>query len=59
MVKGENSIYEIMQDMNLEYPQLKKVPIIADVRDEERINAIMDYFKPQVVFHAAATNMCL
>lgn len=52
--KGENSIYEIMQDMNLEYPQLKKVPIIADVRDEERINAIMDYFKPQVVFHAAA-----
>lgn len=52
--KGENSIYEIMQDMNLEYPQLKTVPIIADVRDEERINAIMDYFKPQVVFHAAA-----
>lgn len=52
--KGENSIYEIMQEMNLEYPQIKKVPIIADVRDEERINAIMDYFKPQVVFHAAA-----
>lgn len=25
--KGENSIYEIMQDMNLEYPQLKKVPL--------------------------------
>ncbi|MFQ9936908.1 MAG: hypothetical protein ACLRXQ_13960 [Phascolarctobacterium faecium] len=35
------SIYEIMQDMNLEYPQSKKVPIIADVRDEERINAII------------------
>lgn len=30
------------------------MPIIADVRDEKRINAIMDYFKPQVVFHAAA-----
>ena len=52
--KGENSIYEITQEMKIEYPQLKTVPIIADVRDKERINAIMDYFKPQVVFHAAA-----
>lgn len=52
--KGENSIYEITQEMKIEYPQLKTVPIIADVRDRERINAIMDYFKPQVVFHAAA-----
>ena len=42
-----------MQDMNLEYPQLKSAHYM-NVRDEERINAIMDYFKPQVVFHAAA-----
>ncbi len=52
--KGENSIYEITQEMKIEYPQIKTVPIIADVRDKERIKAIMDYFKPQVVFHAAA-----
>ena len=52
--KGENSIYEITQEIKIDYPQLKTVPIIADIRDRERINAIMDYFKPQVVFHAAA-----
>lgn len=52
--KGENSIYEISQELSIEYPQIRKVPIIADVRDEERINGIMDYFHPHVVFHAAA-----
>ena len=52
--KGENSIYEISQELSIEYPQIRKVPIIADVRDEERINGIMDYFHPHVVFRAAA-----
>lgn len=52
--KGENSIYEISQELSIEYPQIRKVSIIADVRDEERINGIMDYFHPNVVFHAAA-----
>lgn len=52
--KGENSIYEIAQELSIEYPQIKKVPIIADVRDRERIQGIMEYFRPQVVFHAAA-----
>lgn len=52
--KGENSIYEITQEMKINCPEVKTVPIIADVRDDERIKAIMDYFKPQVVFHAAA-----
>ena len=52
--KGENSIYEINQELQGSFPEIKKVPIIADVRDRERIKGIMDYFKPQVVFHAAA-----
>lgn len=52
--KGENSIYEITQELKINCPEVKTVPIIADIRDKERIKAIMDYFKPQVVFHAAA-----
>ena len=52
--KGENSIYEITQELKITSPEIKTVPIIADVRDKERIKAIMGYFKPQVVFHAAA-----
>lgn len=52
--KGENSIYEIHQELSNTCPELKVVPIIADVRDRERISSIMEHFKPQVVFHAAA-----
>lgn len=52
--KGENSIYEIIQELKINSPEVKTVPIIADIRDKERIKAIMDYFEPQVVFHAAA-----
>lgn len=51
--KGENSIYEITQELKINSPEVKTVPIIADIRDKERIKAIMDYFEPQVVFHAA------
>lgn len=52
--KGENSIYEINRELAGKYPQLKLVPIIADVRDRDRIQEIMRIFRPQVVFHAAA-----
>lgn len=52
--KGENSIYEISQELSAAYPALQQVPIIADVRDRERIQEIMECFHPQVVFHAAA-----
>lgn len=52
--KGENSIYEIHQELLSTYPELEKVPIIADVRDRQRISEIMDQYQPQVVFHAAA-----
>ena len=52
--KGENSIYEIWQELKKTQPGLKVVPVIADVRDENRMEGIFSYFKPQVVFHAAA-----
>ncbi|KYZ76436.1 polysaccharide biosynthesis protein [Anaerosporomusa subterranea] len=52
--KGENSIYEIhreLQDCHLPFPI---EPVIADVRDQDRIRSIFSQYKPQVVFHAAA-----
>lgn len=52
--KGENSIYEIWQELIAAYPELDKIPVIADIRDETRINQIFREFKPQVVFHAGA-----
>lgn len=52
--KGENSIYEIHQELNYLYPQKQIIPIIADVRDQERIDGIFNEWRPEVVFHAAA-----
>lgn len=52
--KGENSIYEIHQELTEVYPEQRIVPIIADVRDREKIEQIMNEYRPTVIFHAAA-----
>ena len=52
--KGENSIYEIHRELAGIYGTKRIVPIIASVRDTERMAGIFDRYKPQVVFHAAA-----
>jgi FlaA1/EpsC-like NDP-sugar epimerase len=52
--KGENSIYEIDCELRSTYADLATKPIIADVRDADRINTIFAECRPQVVFHAAA-----
>jgi len=51
---GENSIFEAMLELLENYPSLPIHPVIADVRDENRIQEIFGRFHPQVVFHAAA-----
>jgi FlaA1/EpsC-like NDP-sugar epimerase len=52
--KGENSIYEIEQELRRKYQALELSPVIADVRDKDRIGDVFSQFRPQVVFHAAA-----
>ena len=52
--KGENSIYDIDQELHEKHATLPVTPIIADVRDAERIQHIFAEYQPQVVFHAAA-----
>jgi FlaA1/EpsC-like NDP-sugar epimerase len=51
---GENSVFEAMLDLTEDNPGLPFVPIIADVRDIDRIGNVFDDFRPHVVFHAAA-----
>ena len=51
---GENSIFEIMIELEQTFPALSLSPIIADVRDKTRLTHVFNRFKPQVVFHAAA-----
>lgn len=52
--KGENSIFTIQQELNRKLDGVELIPVIADVRDQVRMKAIFEQFKPNVVFHAAA-----
>ena len=51
---GENSIYEVELELRNRYPSLPLEPVIADIQNRNRIEAIFAKYKPQVVFHAAA-----
>lgn len=51
---GENSIFEIFLELHADYPDLRLSPVIADVRDGERLGQVFDQHQPQVVFHTAA-----
>lgn len=52
--RGENSIYEINQELRETYDSEKLVPIISNVVDRKVLSEVFDHYKPQVVFHAAA-----
>ncbi|MEB6548873.1 polysaccharide biosynthesis protein [Heyndrickxia sporothermodurans] len=52
---GENSIYTIDMELRKKYNKtFDIIPIIADVQDRVRIFNIMEEYKPDVVYHAAA-----
>ncbi|MGI6519038.1 MAG: polysaccharide biosynthesis protein [Bacillota bacterium] len=51
---GENSIFEIQNDLARRFPTLTTHAVIADVRDAERIEKVFEKYRPDVVFHAAA-----
>lgn len=50
---AESSLYDLEQEFK--HNGIKKfVPVIADVRDEQRMSFIFETYKPKLVFHAAA-----
>lgn len=51
---GENSIFDICQELTDSFPDVEIVPIIADVRDRPRMTEILKAYRPHAVFHAAA-----
>ncbi|MGY2896348.1 polysaccharide biosynthesis protein [Deinococcus sp. UYEF24] len=52
--RGENSIFGIQQELIRDWPEIKHIGLIGDVRDEARLRAVFDEYRPEVVFHAAA-----
>jgi len=51
---GENSIFDIFQELTLSFPDVDIMPVIADIRDRNRIFHIFQQHRPHAVFHAAA-----
>jgi len=56
---GENSIFDIHNELrNIPTFQRSNVPtlapVIADIRDADRLHAVLEQYRPEVVFHAAA-----
>ena len=52
---GENSVFNVMKELE-EVPKkdLSLRPVIADIRDRERMESVFGQCQPQLVFHAAA-----
>ena len=50
----ENNIYDIQQELLRKYKYLNLCAIIASVRDKNRIDEIVEEFRPNIIFHAAA-----
>ncbi len=53
---GENSIFEIVEELRTAYPHdaSRIVPVIAGIRFPERIRCVFEEQRPEIVFHAAA-----
>jgi FlaA1/EpsC-like NDP-sugar epimerase len=52
--RGENSIFGIQQELLRQWPDIKQQGLIGDIRDEARLRAVFEEYRPEVVFHAAA-----
>lgn len=50
----ENNAYEIQQELKRKYPDLRLETLIGSVRNSLRIHTVLQTYKPDVVFHAAA-----
>jgi FlaA1/EpsC-like NDP-sugar epimerase len=52
--RGENSVFEAVQELEEIESRCYLVPVICDVRDREALAEVFASYAPDVVFHAAA-----
>jgi len=51
---GEYALWQIDTELAETHPQVHRQALIADIRDEARVRAVFDNWRPELVFHAAA-----
>lgn len=50
----ENNAYEIQQELQKKYPALRLEVLIGSVRNTSRIESVIEHYRPDVIYHAAA-----
>ncbi|MBR4564791.1 MAG: polysaccharide biosynthesis protein [Paludibacteraceae bacterium] len=51
---AESPLHDLMLDLQSQFPSSRFIPIIADIRNRERIEHIFSEMRPDIVYHAAA-----
>ncbi len=51
---AETPLFHIERELAHKYPDLRTIPILGDIRQADKVEAVFDEFTPEVVFHAAA-----
>ena len=51
---AETPLFYIEKELAAAFPDLRIIPMVGDVKNQDRVEAVFDEFCPEVVFHAAA-----
>lgn len=51
---AESPLHDLVLELHSQFPKARFIPIIADVRNRDRIEQIFSEMRPDIVYHAAA-----
>ncbi len=51
---NESGLFDLENELRALYPNAELVSIICNVSDERRIESVVERYKPEIIFHAAA-----
>lgn len=52
--QAENPLFHLERELIQDYPDVRLTPVVADVYDRERLDAVLAHYEPSIVLHAAA-----
>ena len=52
--QDETGIFNLSNELNKKFQNIKTTPIIADICDEQKIKTIFKKYEPNIIFHTAA-----
>jgi FlaA1/EpsC-like NDP-sugar epimerase len=51
---AESPLFELELEMREKFPNINVVPLIGDIRDRRRVEAVISAYRPSLIYHAAA-----